>query len=110
VIEGAGIQLSSPVYVELRDLAFRKIKGNGLNIYDGGVAGAKSAHHVKLVGLKLADVGPTGNLDGFKLSGLEDFEIRDCVLERWGSSGSAVDMVGCHRGLIEGYTFRDGQA
>lgn len=106
IFEGKGMQFSAPAYVELRDLVFRRIQGNGLNIDDGGVGGSAKAHHVKLSGLRLADVGPEGNLDGIKLSGLEDFEIRDCLIERWGTGGSGIDMVGCHRGLIEGTTLR----
>src|SRR5262249_8299152 len=55
-------------------------------------------------------IGPKGNRDGIKLSGLEDFTVQDCVLERWGDGGSGVDMVGCHRGRIADCTFRQGGA
>jgi hypothetical protein len=51
-------------------------------------------------------VGPGGNRDGFKLSGVDDFEVEDCTFERWGTGGSGIDMVGCHRGKIVGCTFR----
>jgi hypothetical protein len=54
----------------------------------------------------VTDVGPTGNRDGIKLSGLDDFRVEGCVVERWGSGGSAIDMVGCHRGVIENNLFR----
>ena len=40
-----------------------------------------------------------GNRDAIKLSGVVEFTVRDCVFEGWG--GSAIDMVGCHDGLIE---------
>jgi hypothetical protein len=53
------------------------------------------------------DVGPRGNRDGIKLSGLADFRIDGCRVERWGSSGSAIDMVGCTRGVVTGCTFKD---
>jgi hypothetical protein len=32
--------------------------------------------------------------------------VLDCTIQRWGSGGSAIDMVGCHRGIIDGCTFR----
>jgi hypothetical protein len=76
-----------------------------VNIDDGGTA-ETPAHHVVLHGLRVADVGPDGNHDGIKLSGLVDFRVEDCHVERWGRGGSAVDMVGCQRGVIEGCTFR----
>jgi hypothetical protein len=59
-----------------------------------------------LHGLTVADVGPDGNRDGIKLSGLDDFRVEVCHLERWGSGGSGIDMVGCHRGLIVDNVFR----
>jgi hypothetical protein len=34
------------------------------------------------------------------MSGLRHFVVRDCRFENWG--GSAIDMVGCQNGLIEG--------
>ncbi len=49
-------------------------------------------------------MGPKGNFDGIQLSGVTDFEIRHCRIEGWG--GQAIDMVGCHRGLIEDCVFR----
>ena len=56
--------------------------------------------------LQVRDVGPDGNCDGIKLSGLADLRVEGCVVERWGRGGSAVDLVGCRRGTIEGCTFR----
>jgi hypothetical protein len=61
---------------------------------------------VVLRGLVIRDVGPDGNRDGIKLSGLEDFRVEGCTVERWGTGGSGVDMVGCRSGTIEGCTFR----
>ncbi len=109
VIEGgtSGIHLVNARHVELRDLVLRGATGNGLNIDDGGDY-ATPAHHVTLRRLRVEDVGPEGNRDGIKLSGVDDFEVTDCTVERWGAGGSAIDMVGCHRGLIEGCSFRHG--
>ena len=107
VIEGGGscLHLSNPAHVELRHLVLTGAEGNGLNIDDGG-SRETPAHHVTLTGLVVKDVGPRGNRDGIKLSGLDDFRIEDCTVERWGASGSAIDMVGCHDGVIAGCTFR----
>lgn len=100
-----GIHLIDASHVELRDLAFRGATGNGVNLDDGGTP-ETPAHHVLLSRLRVTDVGPTGNHDGIKLSGIVDFRVEECVLERWGTGGSGVDMVGCRRGVLEGNTLR----
>lgn len=101
---GSGLHLSSPEHVEVRDLAFAAATGNGLNIDDSGAV-ETAARDVNLRNLTVTDVGPEGNCDGIKLSGVEDFHVIDCRVERWGDGGSGVDMVGCHRGVIEGSRF-----
>jgi hypothetical protein len=108
VIEGGGscLHLSDPAHVELRQLILTGADANGLNIDDGG-SRETPAHHVTLTGLIVKDVGPRGNRDGIKLSGLDDFRIEGCTVERWGSGGSGIDMVGCHEGVVAGCTFRN---
>ena len=103
-----GMHLSNPAFVELHDLVFTRHAHNGLNIDDGGAsAQPQSAHHVTLRGLRISDIGSEGNHDGIKLSGLWDFKVVDCTIERWGTKGgSAIDMVGCHRGVIEANVIR----
>jgi hypothetical protein len=98
-----GIQLSGCSHVVLRNLRFRGQTGNGLNIDDGGKLESPAAGIV-LEWLHVSDVGPRGNHDGIKLSGLKGFRITDCIVEGWG--GGAIDMVGCHDGAIERCTFR----
>ena len=108
VIEGgSGWHLSSPAHLELRDLVISKSGGNGFNIDDGGSA-ETPAHNLVLKNVVIRDVGPSGNRDGLKLSGVTDFRVEGCRIERWGSSGSAIDMVGCQRGVITGCTFSEG--
>jgi hypothetical protein len=48
------------------------------------------------------DIGTGGNQDCLKLSGLNDYWVLDSEFQRCGGggSGSAVDHVGCHRGLL----------
>jgi hypothetical protein len=82
-------------YLTLRHLAAHGQSGNGLNLDDGGA----SSHHVTLDRVVVSDTGPTGNRDGIKLSGIDDFVLRECRVSGW--AGQAVDMVGCHRGLLE---------
>lgn len=111
LLEGgaSGLQLSEVAHLELHDLIVTGATGNGINIDDGGSIDTPS-HHLLLRGLVVRDIGPTGNRDGIKLSGVADFRVQDCVLERWGSGGSGIDMVGCHRGEVVGCTFRHGDA
>ena len=97
--------LRDVAHFELADLAIRGATGNGINVDDGGTM-ETPAHHVVLRRLQLTDVGDRGNQDGIKLSGVDDFSVEACTIERWGNGGSGIDMVGCHRGVIEGCTFR----
>jgi hypothetical protein len=99
-----GIQLSRVSYVDVRDLKIDRTADNGVNVDDGGRYKVPS-HHVTLHNLVISDL-PAGNHDGIKLSGLNDFRLDNCTVERWGGSG--VDMVGCHRGLVTVCTFRHG--
>lgn len=102
---GNGMHFTDPGFLELRDLVFVGATGNGLNLDDGGSFDSP-AHDVVLRGLRISDVGPQGNRDGLKLSGVVDFRVEGCTIERWGAGGSGIDMVGCHRGLIVSNLFR----
>lgn len=106
---GNGMQFSDAAWIELRDLVFVGATGNGLNIDDGGTFETPS-RQVFLHRLRISDVGPNGNRDAIKLSGVVDFRIEGCTLERWGTGGSGVDLVGCHGGIIESNVFRHGAA
>jgi hypothetical protein len=105
IFEGGseGWHLTDCAFVTLRNIAVSRQSSNGINIDDGGSFESPS-HHIVLEKLRVTDIGPRGNHDAIKLSGVTDFVVRDCVIEGWG--GQAPDMVGCHRGLIEGCTFR----
>jgi hypothetical protein len=102
----SGLHLRSPAYLEIRDLIFEAASGNGLNI-DDGAAPQGAAHDLVLKNIAIKDVGPRGNCDGIKLSGVDHFTIEGCRIEKWGSSGSAIDMVGCHHGIVKNCTFAD---
>jgi hypothetical protein len=105
IFDGGGEAWHLPrcAYVTMRNIAVCRQSGNGINIDDGGVYD-KPAHHVVLEKIHVSDIGPEGNHDAIKLSGLDDFVVRECTFDAW--SGQAPDMVGCHRGLIENCTFK----
>ncbi len=104
LIEGGGeaLHLVRPRHVVLRDIQVRGQANNGINIDDGGDYTAP-AHHVLVENVGIRNIGSGGNQDGLKLSGLYDFVVRGLHVDGW--SGSAVDMVGCHRGRIETSVF-----
>lgn len=85
-------------YVELRNIKVSGCTANGINADDGGSYDTPSKGMV-FENITIEDIGPTGNRDGLKLSGLDSFVVRNSTLSGWG--GSAIDMVGCHDGIIE---------
>ncbi len=105
VFEGGsgGIHIAGCSYVTVRNIAIRGASANGINIDDAGRSDAP-AHHITLEGLRISDIGPKGNFDAIKLSGVTDFAVTGCRIEGWG--GQSVDMVGCHRGTVERCEFR----
>jgi hypothetical protein len=99
---GEGAKLSNCSYVKLGSMVFQGFSGNGINIDDGGDVQTPS-HHIVIENLVIQRIGPKGNLDALKMSGVNHFVIRNCRFEAWGGSG--IDLVGCHHGLIEGCRF-----
>jgi Right handed beta helix region len=105
-----GLHLSQVRYLVLHDLEVQKSRSNGINCDDGGrYANQAATQFVVFERLHIHDIGGTGNQDGLKLSGLDDYWVLDSRFQRCGgrSSGSGVDHVGCHRGLLAGNRFED---
>ncbi len=105
VIEGGsnGIQLSRVRYLILHDLEFRNTSQNGVNCDDGTeYADPDVTRYVIFRNLYIHDIGGGGNQDCLKLSGLDDYFVLDSEFARCGGgmSGSGIDHVGCHHGLI----------
>ncbi len=100
VFEGMkeAIKLSRCSWITLRGLHFRGCRSNGINVDDGGDESTPSMNIV-FEDLSFADIGPSGNHDAIKLSGVRGFIVRNCRFRGWG--GSAIDMVGCHNGLVD---------
>jgi hypothetical protein len=99
-----GLGFSDVSYLTLEDLTFEQPQQNGINIDDGETFETPS-HHVEIRRVTVRDLLP-GNHDGIKLSGVTDFVVEQVTIERWGNQGSAIDMVGCHRGAIRDSLFR----
>ena len=103
-VGGSGFQISGASHLVVRDLQIVDTRANGLNIDDAGNP-ATPSRQITIERVAVRGT-PKGNYDGIKLSGVQQFRVVACRVERWG--GSAVDMVGCHDGVIETCTFRDG--
>jgi hypothetical protein len=105
VIDGGngGMHLVKVRYVILHDLEVRGASQNGVNCDDGSEYGNPDAtRYVIFRNLYIHDIGGGGNEDCLKLSGLDDYFVLDSEFARCGGgmSGSGVDHVGCHHGLI----------
>lgn len=112
ILEGGGeaMHLSRAAYVVVHDLEVRGTANNGINSDDGGRYDDAQAACVQVFRrLKIHDVGSDGNQDGLKLSGVRGFVVDECEFSRCGGrgSGSGVDMVGCHDGVIARSKFTD---
>lgn len=85
-------------YLVLEHLTFVNASVNGLNIDDGGTYDTP-AEHVVLRDLVVSAIGTGGNNDCIKLSGVDRFFLTDSDISGC-NAGDAVDMVGCHDGVI----------
>lgn len=88
--------------LKLRHLQISGQRSNGLNLDDGGVRN-HAMQNVTIEHLTVTDIGPRGNVDPIKCSGLQDLTIRSCTIAGWGGQG--IDLVGCHRVLITNCSF-----
>ncbi|MDP1589613.1 MAG: right-handed parallel beta-helix repeat-containing protein [Prosthecobacter sp.] len=86
----------------LRNLCASRQTGNGLNLDDGGDL-ANPTTGITIERVEISDIGPKGNHDGIKCSGLDKLTIRNCTITGWGGQG--IDFVGCHHSLITGCRF-----
>jgi hypothetical protein len=112
VIAGGGqaFHFVRPRYLIVHDLEVRGATTNGINTDDDAqYANADAARHVVFRNLFIHDIGSGGNQDCLKLSGLNDYWVLDSEFARCGGggSGSAIDHVGCHQGVIARNVFSD---
>lgn len=112
ILNGAteGMHLTRVRYLVVEHLEVTGSTGNGVNCDDGGdYANTGATHHVVFRNLYIHDIGGTGNQDGLKLSGVNHYWVLDSEFTRCGGagSGSGVDHVGCHHGVIASCYFHD---
>jgi hypothetical protein len=101
--QGEALHVSNPRYVVIENLTIQNATGNGINIDDGGTG---IAEHVVLRDLVVRNIGTGGNNDCVKLSGLDRFFVIGGDLSGC-NAGDAIDMVGCHDGVIRGVHIHD---
>ncbi len=101
IFEGGDVafQLADCSYVLIEGIIAQKARVNNIQVGDG-------SHHIILKDVVSRDIAVQSNCDGIKMPGLTDFLLYNCTVENWGGEGSAIDMVGCARGLIYKCTFR----
>jgi hypothetical protein len=105
VIAGGGeaLHLGRAKWVVVHDLEIHGATANGINADDGGeTANPLASHHLVFRRVGIHDIGTGGNNDCLKLSGIYDFWVIDSSIARCGGgfSGSGIDCVGCHAGLV----------
>ena len=98
--------MTDAAYLQIKGIVFQQQTGNGLNIDDGGSYGTPS-HHLVFDSCTFRDIKAKGNNDLLKMSGVDYFEIKNCIFLNGSYGGSGMDMVGCHEGLIKGNRFEN---
>ncbi len=98
----SALQFSRCQRLTLRHLKISGQSTNGINLDDGGQR-TSPVKGITLDHLEISDVGPKGNHDAIKCSGLDELTIRDCTISGWGGQG--IDLVGCHKSKITGCNF-----
>lgn len=98
--------LSDCEYLYIRGFKFEGQSGNGVNIDDAGTFDTPS-HHINIENCEWRIMNANGNNDQLKMSGVDDFIIRNCNFSNGSEGGSMVDMVGCHNGLFDGNFFHN---
>ena len=102
---GSALHLADPRYVVIEGLVIRNTVPHGINIDDGG-SYESPAGPVVLRNIAFNRIGNGGNNDCLKMSGVDDFYIEGSRFTGC-NQGEAIDMVGCHRGVITANTFAD---
>jgi hypothetical protein len=109
VIDGRGEQISAWHIANARSVVIdgftiQNTGIHGINIDDGG--DATPSEQIALRNLTFRDIGSGGNNDCLKLSGVDHFFVSSSAFEGC-NRGEAIDMVGCHDGVVAGNDFRD---
>lgn len=94
-------------YLTVKGLKFTGQTGNGINIDDGGDYSTPT-RHIIFEDCEWLEMDANGNNDELKMSGVDDFIIRNCRFYNGSAGGSLIDMVGCHNGIVEECHFENG--
>lgn len=97
-----GWKFSRCTGLTVRHLRISGQSWHGINLDDGGQLD-RPVKGITVEKVEISEIGPQGNYDGLKCSGLEGLTIRDCTFTAWGGQG--IDFVGCHQSLITGCRF-----
>lgn len=100
---GIALRLVDPRFVVIEGLTIEGTAPHGINIDDGG-SYESPAEHVVLRNMSFRNVGDGGNNDCLKMSGVDWFHVEDSSFEGC-NRGEAIDMVGCHHGVVRGNVF-----
>ena len=92
-------QFSDPEYLKIQGFIFENQTSNGVNIDDGGTF-ETPAENIVISDCIFRNINASGNNDLLKLSGVDNFEIKNCRFENGSPGGSGADMVGCHNGIF----------
>ena len=97
------LHLIDPRYVVIEGITVQNTAPHGINIDDGGDY-ETPAEYIVLRNVTFRDIGTAGNNDCLKLSGVDRFYIEGSAFSDC-TAGEAIDMVGCHDGVITGNRF-----
>jgi len=101
----SAMHFSDPRYVVLEGFTVQNSAAHGINIDDGG-SYETPAEHVIIRNLTFRNIGTGGNHDCLKMSGVDRFLVLDSEFDDC-DHGEAIDMVGCHEGVVKGNFFHN---
>ncbi|WP_455202102.1 right-handed parallel beta-helix repeat-containing protein [Kaarinaea lacus] len=109
VFDAAGatqvMHFSDPRYVVLQGFTVQNTAAHGINIDDGGSYDTP-AEHIIIRNLTFRNIGSGNNNDCLKMSGVDRFLVLDSEFDDC-DAGEAIDMVGCHEGIVKGNFFHN---
>lgn len=102
---GVGMAASDARYFVMDGFTIQNTASHGMNLDDGGSFDTP-AEFIVLRNMHFRQIGSGNNNDCLKLSGVVDFHLENSEIEGC-DRGEAIDMVGCHDGVITGNHFHD---
>ena len=97
------LHLTDPRYVVIQGITVQNTFPHGINIDDGG-SYSSPAEYVVLRNMTFRNIGTGGNSDCLKMSGVNNFYVEGSSFSEC-NNGEAIDMVGCHNGVIGSNVF-----